>query len=377
MRQNLLLHSLLYLAAGIRFSDATSKCDSSDDCVGFVMGITEKNAANLSSRRSDCSSFMAATSVLSTTTTTVTITAEASAQAEEAETQTRTATKTVTEEGIVEQRPNRFRRGMTPAANIIKPSAIPKQASSFCSASSDYASACSCWGITKSTVTAKALTITITKTVTAKPYEADADDISTVIKTLTVTTTATPAPKKVKVVEKEYKKEKPHCLRDELLCSGACRDVYSDCEHCGACGVKCKKGAVCVNGVCSEPACKGVEPWGCNGKNRPGCNGQPGEDCFCLHSGEVGFCATYMTLPICPEAQVCKADKECPLGQICGSVACCGKKRICVEPHGLGAMKTCGNSVTPSRLFRKTKARRSADPDPEGSEQEPGEEEST
>ncbi|KAF3924828.1 hypothetical protein ABW21_db0203153 [Orbilia brochopaga] len=358
MRHNILLQSLLCLAAGIGFCEA--KCNS-DGCATVVQGIVERNAASLSQKKADCSSFMAATSVISSTTTTVTVTATGGGDAEDDDS---TMTKTVTQKAMLKQRPNRFRR--RDEADIIHPTAVPEYAQDACSASSQYASACSCWGIAQTTVTVKTLAITVTKTITATP---DTDDNSSTV-TKTATVTASP-----KAAEPSYDSEPPKCKREERMCSGACKNVYNDCEHCGACGIQCKKGAVCVNGVCSEPTCKGIKPWECNGKNRPGCNGQLGEDCFCLHSGDVGFCATYMTLPICEESQSCKADSECPLGKICGSLACCGN-RVCIEPHGLGAMKTCGNPISPSRLFRKTKARKSAEPNPV-SESEPEETDST
>ncbi|KAJ6263243.1 hypothetical protein Dda_1804 [Drechslerella dactyloides] len=353
MRQNLLLHSLLYLAASIGFSEAT--CNNSDNCAKAVRGAA--------SNKADCSSFMAATYVVSTVTSTVTARAGSGNQ-EDAEAESEPVTKTVVEKAMVKQKPNRFRRGVPPGANIVTATAIPNGVRDECTVASQYASACACWGITKSTVTVSAITVTVTKTAAKAAVRPQDDDEEST--TIVATTTVTGPPITTHTLAAAYKAP-PKCTREEELCDGACKNLHNDCEHCGDCGIKCKKGAVCVNGVCSEPACKGVAAWGCRDKKMPGCNGQPGEDCFCVQSGKVGFCATYATLPMCPEAMECTKDEECPITEICGYIACCGKKRICIAPHGsagdVDGLATCGNGVAPSRLFRKTKSRNSAKPD--------------
>jgi len=53
----------------------------------------------------------------------------------------------------------------------------------------------------------------------------------------------------------------PGCPEDFGRCGGACVDLDTDPEHCGACGSTCGAGRVCAGGVCacaSDPECAGV-----------------------------------------------------------------------------------------------------------------------
>lgn len=63
------------------------------------------------------------------------------------------------------------------------------------------------------------------------------------------------------------------CPDGEAACDGACVDVMTDAQHCGACGVVCSPfgGAPsCLDGVCQSPAC---EP------NRGDCDEDPEDGC--------------------------------------------------------------------------------------------------
>ncbi|WP_437285023.1 hypothetical protein [Sorangium sp. So ce406] len=63
------------------------------------------------------------------------------------------------------------------------------------------------------------------------------------------------------------------CPGDEVTCDGACVDVRTDAEHCGACDVACSTfGGTpsCVEGVCQSPACE---------ENRGNCDKGPENGC--------------------------------------------------------------------------------------------------
>ncbi|EWC47019.1 hypothetical protein DRE_03781 [Drechslerella stenobrocha 248] len=360
MRQSLILRSLLCLAAAIGSCEA--KCKNNDSCANAVRGTLEGDtyAADVDQRRAECQSFLAVQNVMVTNTITAYKTVAPKAQTEEEEDLTIATTVDVTKQ-ILKTKTVAPVEKRSIDDDDVSPSAttdIPDYARSHCSKPSQYASACSCWGSANPTVITTKATITVTATST-KTVQTKKKKRPTVTEEITVeitkTSTVTKAAPTTKVVRK--------CTSPtENLCGSTCKDIFTDGGNCGACGVKCKKDAVCINGVCSEPACKGVAAWECDAKSRRGCNGQPDDDCFCMHTkGGVGFCTTFSTLPIYPEAQWCTSHEDCPFRQVCGSIACYGKRRICVEPHGL--QSSCGNSGAPSRLFRgKWRAKRT-DPD--------------
>lgn len=64
-------------------------------------------------------------------------------------------------------------------------------------------------------------------------------------------------------------------------------------------------------------------------------------------SGGTGgtFCVDLLTGK-CGDVDECNLDCDCPTGKICAKDTCCGNN-ICVDT------RTCGNGMSPSRLFRK------------------------
>jgi hypothetical protein len=44
------------------------------------------------------------------------------------------------------------------------------------------------------------------------------------------------------------------CAADAVDCNGECATLASDVEHCGACGVICLPGQICVSGECETPS---------------------------------------------------------------------------------------------------------------------------
>ncbi|KAK5992057.1 hypothetical protein PT974_05453 [Cladobotryum mycophilum] len=110
-----------------------------NNCARQVTG-TRDGLLAITSRQADCSSFMKATVTPEPTTFTVTITVD-------------------------EDEPPNTKRGLEYRAETALPTLIPAYASS-CEGGNDYSSACSCWGITATTVTAPQPTQTTTVTVT-------------------------------------------------------------------------------------------------------------------------------------------------------------------------------------------------------------------
>ena len=43
-----------------------------------------------------------------------------------------------------------------------------------------------------------------------------------------------------------------HCPPMELVCANACTDLRSDADNCGRCGLACDEDAVCERGACVE-----------------------------------------------------------------------------------------------------------------------------
>jgi hypothetical protein len=46
------------------------------------------------------------------------------------------------------------------------------------------------------------------------------------------------------------------CVNATTCCDGSCRDLKTDRAHCGACGVACRDGQMCCNGMCGTGACR-------------------------------------------------------------------------------------------------------------------------
>ncbi|KAK6358364.1 hypothetical protein TWF730_007705 [Orbilia blumenaviensis] len=181
---------------------------------------------------------------------------------------------------------------------------VPEYAS-HCSGSVRYSSACSCWGIRAGSASPSTETEVVTKTTTSVVQ------ITAVVKKMSIV-----------------------CSKTQEKCGETCKNVFTDTKNCGACDVKCKDGASCIHGVCTEPACEGVGEWQCNNESKKGCNGGTDHETFCMKGVKGSFCTSFANLPLCPrtEADGCKSDDECGKGQICGHIACCGWN-ICIKPH--------------------------------------------
>ncbi|KAK6519693.1 hypothetical protein TWF281_003512 [Arthrobotrys megalospora] len=379
-----LVHSLLYLAAGIQFADAyTYKCNA-DNCARGVTGTAV--AVPITQRRADCSKFMGAsgpdvetitktvmntvkvTKTVGTRTETITADSEAEETApagkkkaddevgkEEKPADDDTAKDTTDDAKDVDDTPapdeakeDKLRRraaygdygapeeekpapATTPAPKPATTSApsIPNYAS-YCSGTVKYSSACSCWGITKGV---------------ASPTT----ETSTVTKTTTQTVEVTAVVQKAAVV----------CSKTQEKCSGTCKNVFTDTKNCGACDVKCKDGASCVNGVCTDPDCDDVEEWKCDNKSKKGCNGASDDETFCMKGEKSSFCTSFANLPLCPKKKEdgCTSDEECGKGRICGHIACCGWN-ICVRPHHPDPIGGSANKASADRLFKSRKEKR-------------------
>ncbi|EPS38291.1 hypothetical protein H072_7953 [Dactylellina haptotyla CBS 200.50] len=346
MRRNIFT-SILALLAGAQLAIAAAPCTkcNADNCARRITG--NSNAAPMTQREADCSSFMRVTKHIGTATTTV----------------WRTVTVTSTAGGQYNANKEKVKRGAIPCTEYYTPNFVPEYATP-CSGTSRYSSACSCWGITLSTITQGGSTVKVTST-------------STVTRIVTrrlggsgpgngvqpppdYETTPTPDP--------------PSCYNGQQLCHGSCKNIFgSDTSNCGGCGVGCEEGATCINGVCTAPACFGIEPWDCTATRRD-CRGnmvnstrpdlQP--SCFCLEGWNgTSYCTAFANLPICAQGVICIEDSDCGDKEICAKIPCCSEGNICVAPHGgvENGSDTCsdGGPLTIQRFFRmKGKQKRSA-----------------
>ncbi|MBA2518824.1 MAG: hypothetical protein H0V24_04105 [Chloroflexia bacterium] len=48
------------------------------------------------------------------------------------------------------------------------------------------------------------------------------------------------------------KREKCACKNGERACNGVCRDLETDRNNCGKCGVRCRDGVARVKGICTD-----------------------------------------------------------------------------------------------------------------------------
>lgn len=192
----------------------------------------------------------------------------------------------------------------------VSSSNVPEYASA-CSGTARYISACSCWGVTRSTTMAPTPLTTLTITATAT-------STSTIDVVATTTVDVT-------------------CASPSGLCtpSGPCTDLRSDQNNCGACGAVCS--GACVNGVCSSScaapnSCSAAVP--CAGGMPCQCLLSTSGYSFCVNSGDDS----------CPSL-TCGIDTHCPLGYVCLPDTCCGEG-ICRKAND------CGNAASPARLFK-------------------------
>jgi hypothetical protein len=122
------------------------------------------------------------------------------------------------------------------------------------------------------------------------------------------------------------------CATGESVCGGACSDLQSDRDNCGACGKACGDGMSCYGGQCAE-SCTGTETR-CGGT----CTDTTSDPTNC---GQCGMA--------CPQTQTCNASTcSCPVGDlVCGGLCTnplkdnthCGATADCL---GANAGKVCG-----------------------------------
>jgi len=117
---------------------------NADNCLRGIRGTVSGLQPPLSSRLADCSSFQLATVTPAPTTITTTVATE---------------TVTVSDATVTA-------RAILPRQETISPTSIPAYAT-YCPNSIQYASACSCVGVTASTTTLSTPTVTISTTVTS------------------------------------------------------------------------------------------------------------------------------------------------------------------------------------------------------------------
>jgi len=139
---------LLLLGLGLATSAVANVIErqacNANNCLRGIRGTVSVLQPPLSSRLEDCSSFQLATVTPAPTTITTTVATE---------------TVTVSDAGVTA-------RAILPRQETVSPTAIPAYAT-YCPNSIQYASACSCVGVTASTTTVSTPTVTISTTVTS------------------------------------------------------------------------------------------------------------------------------------------------------------------------------------------------------------------
>jgi hypothetical protein len=188
-----------------------------------IRAVTGTRADQQASRRADCSSFMEVALTPATFTTTVT---QTSTSLSTISTIGSTATVlTTTTETYVPVNKQKAKRQVTSSAT-----AVPSYAS-VCRGVAEYSSACSCWGITRTTRTA------------ATPTSVRTVLIST---TSTQTTTLATTTTSIKTATTDL------CPTGQKFCGrSGCRNLRADPNNCGECGNVCASG-VCANGFCTN-----------------------------------------------------------------------------------------------------------------------------
>ncbi|KAK6535345.1 hypothetical protein TWF694_001807 [Orbilia ellipsospora] len=311
-----LFQLLVLLAHGI--SVARASC-AANNCIRAVTGTANKNP-DVTSRKNDCSSAQRVTTSSSTATVTFyqTITAQ---------TLVLTATTTLT----VFSGTFTFHPTLAPTLKIRgeedkfqlearAPTAVPKYATA-CTNVAQYLSACSCWGVTATTITVPAATVSTTITITATFTSISTSTITSILPATTVI----------------------GCPVGQDQCSDGCKDLRRDPNNCGFCGVSCPDG-VCGNGYCSNPACTDVVR--CNDPKT--CTGFDGS-CACMEGVSGNFCGTFYGS--CFASPKCTVDTDCPADGRCVTPTgtCCGVS-ICYRVGPRGGI--CDNPHILSRVFR-------------------------
>ena len=209
----------------------------------------------------------------------------------------------------------------------------------YCPDASAYSSACSCIGITQTTITAAAATF-----------------VSTVVETLTPITTVTPVITYTPtvVITSTVTITPITCSAGKTLCGDTCVDLTQDDDNCGACSnavspsppflisPNTKKTSQCSTGlICGQSSCVLPSIYFCSPTNQQKC-GAPscGGRCFASVTGQ-GYCKAVLK---CAGLQHCTTGDECP-GTVCLKNNC---GTVCA-----GSEYLCANNGTAKMLFRK------------------------
>jgi hypothetical protein len=141
------------------------------------------------------------------------------------------------------------------------------------------------------------------------------------------------------------------CPAGHTCCDGICRNLNTDPNNCGACGVVCE-GGVCYGGTCDICAgsnlCATLEPTLCN----------ESEFCFCLTTVEGnGMCVTFQAQcgPSCSTSADCN-NGQCiqnPSGACCGGgTFCLSNQYLCPRGYDPGPAALGVAATTPKILTR-------------------------
>ncbi|EPS42021.1 hypothetical protein H072_4068 [Dactylellina haptotyla CBS 200.50] len=260
-----------------------------NNCIRAVTGTAVKTPS-VASRKLDCNSAQLATAFGLTTTltyyttitpATVTVTASTTITVASG-TFTITASAPVKRDEVLDRR--------TLAAGV------PSYASA-CTNLVQYKSACSCLGVTATTLTVAGFTASTTATMTATLTQTDTATLTQVIPATTIT----------------------GCPVGYSQCLDGCKNLKTDANNCGVCGVQC---STCANRYCSNPGC--VSPGGCNTGTT--CSGlSDGCSCAMGVGTEGNFCVDHF-YGSCFASPECTTSADCPPDGRCVAAAgvCCG-----------------------------------------------------
>jgi len=118
------------------------------------------------------------------------------------------------------------------------------------------------------------------------------------------------------------------CASGEIICDGVCVNTKRSSLHCGRCGVVCRSGLSCVDGVCGNAECSSGET-SCNGR------------CVntAIDSSHCGRCAR-----VCSEGQVCQSG-GCVTPTCAPPLTLCGADCVDLMSTAVHCGR-CGNMCT-------------------------------
>lgn len=142
-------------------------------------------------------------------------------------------------------------------------------------------------------------------------------------------------------------------------CSGTCRDLQTDEQSCGGCGIPCGEGETCIGGSCcpSGRTCNGGTVCCPSGQTCQSgttcCAGSQLCGSACCPSGQTcvaGACC--LSSQVCNDATVCCQSGQscvggttcCDSGQVCGST-CCSEGEHCVDGTCCPANQACNGDT--------------------------------